>query len=47
MGTTFKLWAAMRLWNLGERVVRNARPDERERAIAALREATERLERGG
>ena len=42
---TWKLWAAMQAWRLGERIVRNARPDERDRAVAELEAATERLRR--
>ena len=35
----------MRLWDLGERLVRRATPDERDIAIDELIMATERLER--
>ena len=46
MGVSFKLWAATRLWSLGEQLVRNARPNERDQAIIELRKATKRLENG-
>jgi len=46
MGTTWKVWLAMRAWRLGERLVKNAQPSEREEAIAELRSAVKRLSKG-